>query len=114
MHLKRPNIGAVLLTLAGWQSTAPRLARTKSALEMKIQFLLYVIILGLVLNLLADMIWKYIPRTNQYIDKIVTGVLISICVLLLIFYKEEHKNPESSQQIKYIGRIIDSKTNAIL
>ena len=79
---------------------------------MKIQFLLYAIILGLVLNLLADMIWRYIPRTNQHIDKIVTGALISICILLLIFYKEEYQRPESSQQIKYVGRVIDSKTNA--
>jgi hypothetical protein len=81
---------------------------------MKIQFLLYVIILGLVINLLADMIWIYIPRTNHHIDKIVTGVLVSICVLLLIFYKEEGTRPESSQQIKYVGRIIDSKTQAVL
>lgn len=59
---------------------------------MKLQFFLYTIILGLVLNLLANMIWKYIPGTDLYIDKIVTAVLISICVMLLMFYKEENKD----------------------
>jgi hypothetical protein len=70
---------------------------------VKLQFFLYVIILGLVINLVADKIWKYIPRTNRYLDKIVTGVLVSICVLLLIFYKEEDRGSESSQQRIEVG-----------
>jgi hypothetical protein len=55
---------------------------------MKLQFLLYVIILGLVLNLLANMIWKYIPGTNRHLDKIITVALVGICVILLAFYNE--------------------------
>lgn len=55
---------------------------------MKLQFLLYVIIAGLVINLLSNMIWKYLPGTDHHLDKIVTVVLIGICIILLILYKD--------------------------
>ena len=38
----------------------------------KVEILLYAIILGLVVNLLADMIWKYLPGSNRHLDKLIT------------------------------------------
>lgn len=46
--------------------------------------LLYVIILGLVLNLLANMIFKYLPRMENRVDIWATCAMVVICVLLLI------------------------------
>ncbi len=51
---------------------------------MKFQFFLYVIILSLAVNLLANMIWKYLPGTDRNLDKIVTAVLVGICIILLV------------------------------
>lgn len=75
----------------------------ESGLGMKLQFFLYVIILGLIINLVANRIWKYIPGTNRYLDKIVTGGLVGIYILLLIFYKEEDRKADPSQQKIEIG-----------
>ena len=69
---------------------------------MKLQFFLYVIILGLVVNLLANMIWKYLPGTDHRIDKIVTAILVSICIILLIFYKENSGVSEGKSTKKII------------
>lgn len=49
---------------------------------------LYVIILGLIVNLGANMIWKYIPDIGSNLDKVVTAVLIVISILLLIYVKQ--------------------------
>ena len=51
------------------------------------EFILYVIILGLVVNLAANMVWKYIPGTDKHIDMIVSFALIFVCVLFVIFTK---------------------------
>jgi hypothetical protein len=53
-----------------------------------LQFFLYTIIIGLVINLLADMVWKYLPGTRR-MDIIVTAILVSICIVLLIYHKAE-------------------------
>lgn len=57
----------------------------------KTQIILYVIILGLVVNLLANMIWKYLPGSEKHIDKIAGGALILICLLLVVFNKDDSK-----------------------
>jgi hypothetical protein len=69
---------------------------------MKLQFFLYVIILGLVINLLANMIWKYLPGTNRHIDKIVTAALVGICIILLVFHQED-SSVDAPQQTIEIG-----------
>ena len=63
---------------------------------MRIILLLYVIILGLVVNLLANMIWKYLPGTDRHLDKILTGVLVAVCLLLLVYHKP-HQDTLSGQ-----------------
>ena len=55
------------------------------------ELVLYVIILGLVVNLLANMIWKYMPGTEKSIDKIVTCALIVVCALLVVFNNDDSK-----------------------
>lgn len=67
---------------------------------MKLQFLLYVVILGLVINLLANMIWKYLPGTNRHIDKIVTAALVGICIILLVFHQEDSSVDAPQQNIE--------------
>ena len=67
---------------------------------MKLQFFLYVIILGLVINLLANMIWKYIPGTHRHIDKIVTAALVGICIILLAFHQEDRSTDTPQQKIE--------------
>lgn len=52
------------------------------------ELLFYVIILGLVVNLLANLVWKYIPRKKN-IDIYITIVLIIICALFIIYDKPE-------------------------
>lgn len=83
---------------------------------MKLQFFLYVIILGLILNLLANMIWKYIPVTDLYVDKIVTAILISACILLIIFYNEPDKNnfPISQQSSEHQSPNIIARGNVTI
>jgi hypothetical protein len=56
------------------------------------EIVLYIIILGLVLNLAANMIWKYLPKTEKHIDVWATAVLILICILLVVFNKEKEKS----------------------
>ena len=53
------------------------------------EILLYIIILGLVLNLISNMIWKYLPKTEKNIDVWATTVLILICILLVVFKREK-------------------------
>ena len=67
---------------------------------MKLQFFLYVIILGLVINLLANMIWKYIPGTNRHIDKIATAALVGICIILLALHQEDRSSDVPQQKIE--------------
>lgn len=55
---------------------------------------LYVIIFTIVLNLIGNLIWKYIPKTKKGVDLWISFALISICVLLLINNKE-NLNPIS-------------------
>jgi hypothetical protein len=57
------------------------------------EFFLYVIVIGLALNLLANMIWDYIPHTHRRINVIVTAVLVSVCMFLMILknYDVEHE-----------------------
>ena len=47
-------------------------------------FILYTIISGLVVNLLANMIWKYLPETGKRLDLIITAILIMVCALILL------------------------------
>lgn len=63
----------------------------------RMEIVLYVIILGLVVNLVANMIWKYIPGSDRNIDKIVSAVLICICVLLVVFVKQDSSHEQSGQ-----------------
>lgn len=58
-----------------------------------IQIILFVIILGLVVNLLANIVWKYLPGTDKHFDLYITIVLITICVLIIVFNK-----PDKSMQ----------------
>jgi hypothetical protein len=78
----------------------------------RMEVLLYVIILGVVVNLIANMIWKYIPSTDKHLDKIVSAILICICILLLIFVRqnvagESHDKSRTTQSrdttIKNLG-----------
>lgn len=55
----------------------------------KLEIILYVIILGLVVNLMANMIWKYLPFSEKHLDKYFSIVLIVICILLVVFNKPE-------------------------
>lgn len=59
------------------------------------QYLLYVVILGVVLNLFANMIWKYIPVGNTRLDVIVSAILIAICAILLWDTKRQANNEDS-------------------
>lgn len=64
----------------------------------RMEVILYAIILGLVVNLIANMIWKYIPGSDKSIDKVVSAVLICICVLLVIFVKRDSSVEERGQK----------------
>ncbi|OFX54747.1 MAG: hypothetical protein A2046_10590 [Bacteroidetes bacterium GWA2_30_7] len=61
-----------------------------------IEFILYVIILGIVLNLIANLIWKYLPGSNKHIIIYVSVALIVICVLLVIYYRNNNKNEKNN------------------
>lgn len=63
----------------------------------RMEIILYLIILGLVVNLIANMIWKYIPGSDKNIDKIASAVLILICVLLVVFIKQDTSREDSCQ-----------------
>ena len=54
-----------------------------------VQVILLVIILGIVINLIANMIWKYLPGTDKHIDVFVSVGLASVCVLLIIFGRDD-------------------------
>jgi len=51
-----------------------------------LEFIFYSITLAVVLNLIANMVWKYIPKTRGYPDIIISAALIGICVLSIIFF----------------------------
>ena len=49
------------------------------------------IILGLCINLFADLIWHYLPDKGvyPYTYVVVTGAIVFVCILLIIFGKED-------------------------
>lgn len=55
------------------------------------EIVLYVIILALAVNLMANMIWKYLPYTDKRADVWVTIIIIIVCVLIIISRKEDSK-----------------------
>jgi hypothetical protein len=55
------------------------------------EIILYVIILALAVNLMANMIWKYLPYTDKRADVWVTVIIIIVCVLIIISRKEDTK-----------------------
>lgn len=52
----------------------------------KLEFLLYVIILGIAIHIIADMILKYMP-SGKHIDKIIGIIIILFCGVLLIIHR---------------------------
>ena len=76
---------------------------------MKLQFFLYVIILGLCLNLLSNMIWKYLPASDIHIDKIVTSILVSTCIILLILHRKENKDLSRDQTLDQLWEEFNKK-----
>lgn len=78
-------------------------------MRTKKEILLYVIILGIVLNLIANVIWKYIPKETSHVDEVISGVLLLICVLLLVF----HKSQETSRAIIDIVSAKDKENPSI-
>jgi hypothetical protein len=56
-----------------------------------VETILYVIILALAVNLMANMIWKYLPYTDKRADVWVTIILIIVCVLIIISRNEVTK-----------------------
>ena len=78
----------------------------------RMEILLYVIILGLVVNLMANMIWKYIPGSDKNIDKIVTAVLIFICILLVVYVRKTPSKELSQQHRSGPTKIIETKNKA--
>jgi len=58
-------------------------------MKSKLKFTLYFIILALVVNLIANMIFRYLPDTNLHLDIVISGLLIVICILFIVFYKDE-------------------------
>lgn len=50
---------------------------------------LYVIVLGIVFNLLANMIWHDRPNASNYISEISSAILISICLLVIMANKQK-------------------------
>jgi len=64
------------------------------------QIILFGIILALVINLLANMIWKYLPGTSKHLDIYFTLFLIAICVLLIVFNRPAINNELSITPLK--------------
>lgn len=62
------------------------------------EIMLYIVILGLTINLIANMIWKYLPKTEKHIDIWASSVLIIICLLLIAFNKEKSEAGIGLQQ----------------
>ena len=60
----------------------------------RMDFILYVVILGIILNLIANMIWKHIPTGKGHLDIIISGALIIICISLLIARGETHQTSQ--------------------
>jgi len=54
------------------------------------EIILYGIILGLVVNLIANQIFKFLPDA-KHVDFIFTIVLIIICVLLIVFNNSKYE-----------------------
>ena len=81
-----------------------------------INFLLYVVLIGLIINLIANMIWKYIPVSNKHIDKIVTAVLMVVCVILIILfnYKKDDKEGEVAFEPSKITPTIENGNNVVI
>jgi hypothetical protein len=52
------------------------------------EIVLYVIILALAVNLMANMIWKYLPYMDKRADVWGTIIIIIVCVLIVISRKE--------------------------
>ena len=69
-----------------------------------IVFIIYSIMGGLSLNLIANMIWKYLPHSDKHYDLFITILLIAICITVLIIHNRQ--NNEDTIQGK--GVKIDS------
>src|SRR5205085_2582346 len=52
------------------------------------EIILYVIILALAVNLMANMIWKYLPYMDKRADVWVTIIIIIVCVLIILYRKD--------------------------
>ena len=70
------------------------------------ELILYVIILALAVNLMANMIWKYLPYTDRRADVWATVIIIIVCILIIISRKEDPKiisgqQPTTTQIPKY-------------
>jgi hypothetical protein len=59
------------------------------------ELVLYVVILGLAINLMANMIWKYLPGSDQRVDAWITISIIIVCVIVIIARKDD---PNSNTQ----------------
>lgn len=53
---------------------------------------LYVLILALAVNLMSNMIWKYLPYSDKKADVWVTAIIIFVCILIVIYRKEDSKS----------------------
>jgi len=72
-------------------------------MRKKLRFIFYFITGGLVLDLLASIIFDSISYAPRYLIVIVAIILIIICILLTIFHKDETKqeNDKPQQEKKY-------------
>lgn len=50
-----------------------------------LEFILYFFIFALVINLIANMIWKYLPHSKKRYDIIISIILIFISIILILF-----------------------------
>jgi hypothetical protein len=71
-------------------------------MKHRLDFLLYVIILGIILNIIANVIWKYIPTGNYHLDIVISCGLLFTCIGLSVFKKTDTQN-QFSNELKTIS-----------
>ena len=75
-----------------------------------IVFIIYSIIGGLSINLIANMIWKYLPHTDKHYDLFITILLIAICITVLIIHNRQNNEDNIQGTGVNIGNIKGNTT----
>jgi hypothetical protein len=75
---------------------------------------LYAIVLGLTLNLLANMIWRYLPSSSWRIDWLVSSGLIGICLILILLRRSSDNDGEADSEGSYESGQQQSQRNVYL